>query len=134
MLPLASYCAEPVSKFMSFAVNHHIYVLVKLCVLQSGVYSTQAVLQQAGLTNPALLPTILQGLQQSSGSGSANSDAMHLAAAVMSAQAQSVGFVVGVGVVSCVTVTCVFGSPSLERFVELHSTLSCIQPISFGSR
>ena len=118
---------------MSFAVNHHIHVLVKLYALQSGVYSTQAVLQQAGLTNPALLPTILQGLQQSSGSGSANSDAMHLAAAVMSAQAQSVGFVVGVGVVSCVIV-CVFGSPSLERFVELHSTLSCIQPISFGSR
>ena len=83
---------------MSFAVNHHIHVLVKLYALQSGVYSTQAVLQQAGLTNPALLPTILQGLQQSSGSGSANSDAMHLAAAVMSAQAQSVGFVVGVGV------------------------------------
>ena len=51
----------------------------------------QAVLQQAGLANPALLPTILQGLQQqTSGSGSStNTEAMHLAAAMMNAQSVS---------------------------------------------
>ena len=88
-------------------------------------------LQQAGLTNPALLPTILQGLQQqqqTSGSGSTtSSDAMHLAAAMMSAQSVSA---------ACQLAACgaILVSHASECSVELHCSFLGIQPISTNSK
>ena len=86
-------------------------------------------LQQASLTNPALLPTILQGLQQSGATGSSNSDAMHLAAAAMM-NAQSVSTRVDITISALVFSFCLQLQSALLN--STHSLASNQSPLIAG--